>query len=122
MKTGRKDWDEQIISVKSRAGLLALIETALTAAADSLPSGEVGELERKFADVLAGPIPEDEPVFLARGQEIHGPETARNWARRLASHPTSDHTVAEMAHSAMLQADAMERWPVTKQPDLKAGE
>lgn len=112
MKTGRRDWDDQIISVKSKAKLLEMIDTVL----DSLTVRE--GLKKAFADILAGPIPEDEPVFLLRGQDLHGPETARNWARRLASHPTSDHTVAEMAHSAMLQADAMERWPVTKQPDL----
>ncbi len=61
-----------------------------------------------------GKIPADEPVFLLRGQDQHAPATLRFWADAVeASGGDPDIVVHTRA-----QADAMEAWPVTKQPDL----
>jgi hypothetical protein len=54
----------------------------------------------------AGLIPEDEPVFLIRGQDIVGADAVRQWARLHRINGGSDLLYA----SAMRQADHMERW------------
>ncbi len=53
-----------------------------------------------------GKIPEDEPVFLLRGQDIAAPETVRHWARAANSFGARSDIVA----AAYEQANEMERW------------
>ena len=66
-----------------------------------------------------GKIPEDEPVFLIRGQDAAGPEAVRNWARIASDQGASQ----EIVNSALDQANAMRVWQLTqgnmmKIPDL----
>lgn len=54
----------------------------------------------------AGKIPEDEPVFLLRGQDLAAPEAVRAWAEeneRLGGNH-------ELSQSAREHADLMEAW------------
>jgi hypothetical protein len=62
----------------------------------------------------AGLIPEDEPVFLIRGQDKAGPETLRYWADNAHLHGASE----EIIQRALNQAEAMEAWQTKKTPDL----
>lgn len=64
----------------------------------------------------AGLIPDDEPVFLLRGQDVLAPRILRAYAgvARLAGLP-------EIAAKTDAQADAMEHWQsnvAKKTPDL----
>jgi hypothetical protein len=67
-----------------------------------------------------GLIPEDEPVFLVRGQDVAGPETLRAWASeatRLGAGP-------EIVERVVRHAEAMEDWQQSrafKVPDLPPG-
>lgn len=54
----------------------------------------------------AGLIPEDEPVFLIRGQDVAAPNAVRAWARE-ATRCGADRAIVEAAEE---QADAMEEW------------
>lgn len=63
-----------------------------------------------------GLIPEDEPVFLIRGQDINAPETLEAWAR------SNDLTGGDMNLSAAVRrhAENMREWQRTvkaKRPD-----
>lgn len=62
----------------------------------------------------AGLIPEDEPVFLLRGQDALAAATVRDWAGRVAYHG-GDQKLVDMARE---HAKAMDAWPVKKLPDL----
>lgn len=55
---------------------------------------------------LASKIPEDEPVFLIRGQDISGPATLRFWARRHIENGGDE----ELAHTVQGWALEMEKW------------
>ena len=55
-----------------------------------------------------GKIPEDEPVFLLRGQDMMAPRTVRFWARAVREFLRAPH--APIAVLAEEQAAAMERW------------
>lgn len=62
-------------------------------------------------------IPEDEPVFLLRGQDKAAPETVRFWASQALKHNAHPRIIA----LAMMQAEKMEKWQkehVGKTPDL----
>lgn len=63
-------------------------------------------------------IPDDEPVFLIRGQDICGPDTLRVWAA-LATARGAESNIVE---TALKQADAMEQWQLMqsrpKVPDM----
>ena len=62
-------------------------------------------------------IPENEPVFIIRGQDIAGPDTLRIWAA-LA---TARGARSDITRAALSQADTMEQWQlihVKKIPDL----
>lgn len=62
-------------------------------------------------------IPEDEPVFLIRGQDICGPTTVLCWANLAEKFGASP----EIVESAKLQAKLMDDWQKTikvKVPDL----
>ena len=61
-----------------------------------------------------GKIPEDEPVFLLRGQDKHAASAVRYWARLVRA----DGGDAELAAMAIAQADCMTAWGISKQPDL----
>lgn len=67
----------------------------------------------------AGLIPVDEPVFLVRGQDTHGPAVLEFWASLvLKEAPTSGKPIAE---KALAQAQAMRDWQAEngrKSPDL----
>jgi len=62
----------------------------------------------------AGIIPEDEPVFLIRGQDKVGADTVRAWANLHRLNGGSD-LAYEMA---MKHADRMESWPKNKSADV----
>ncbi len=57
-------------------------------------------------------IPEDEPVFLLRGQDKHASATLRFWA-----HLVADEGDVELADYVRKWADKMEEWGEKKQPD-----
>lgn len=59
-------------------------------------------------------IPEDEPVFLIRGQDEVGAAAVRAWANLHRINGGSDHVYL----LAMKQADKMEAWPKKKLADL----
>ncbi len=59
-------------------------------------------------------IPEDEPVFLIRAQDVVGARTVRAWAffnREVGGSQS-------LTESALKQADLMEKWPKHKIADL----
>jgi hypothetical protein len=58
----------------------------------------------------AGLIPEDEPVFLLRGQDRHAAHMLRHYATLCQDQ--------EMARLTLEQAERMEAWPRHKEPDL----
>ena len=62
----------------------------------------------------AGLIPDDEPVFFLRAQDMVAPATVRVWADLAAGRGADP----EMVANARLQADAMEAWATKKVPDL----
>ena len=64
----------------------------------------------------AGLIPEDEPVFLLRGQDRLGAQAVRVYADMLAS-AGGDPAVVKAAHG---HADLMEKWPKKKLDDFPA--
>jgi len=62
----------------------------------------------------AGIIPEDEPVFLLRGQDKHAAETLRFYAALVADDEGSE----EVIELTMDHADAIDAWPKNKAPDI----
>jgi len=65
----------------------------------------------------AGLIPEEEPVFLIRGQDACAPATLRFWARE-AMMKGADRAIIDLVRE---HADAMEQWQAEhggKVPDL----
>jgi len=65
----------------------------------------------------AGLIPEDEPVFLLRGQDKFAPELLRQWAHMLLD----DGGSGVMAEMVMKHSFVMSKWQVDhkkKRPDL----
>lgn len=62
-------------------------------------------------------IPEDEPVFLLRAQDIHASRTVRFWAS-LVAHQDGD---PRCVQAAMDIADEMDTWPTKKTPDMPEG-
>jgi len=62
-------------------------------------------------------IPDDEPVFLLRGQDKHAADTVRHWARLVEADGCGLNPIAAVARE---HADKMEAWPKKKQPDLPA--
>jgi hypothetical protein len=62
----------------------------------------------------AGLIPEDEPVFLIRGQDQIGASTVRLWAT-LAELAGCD---LEIVNKAKRHADKMDAWPKKKIADI----
>lgn len=53
-----------------------------------------------------GKIPQDEPVFLIRGQDVTAPDVVRYWAMQAKSHGADDLIV----QAAKAQADCMVDW------------
>lgn len=53
-----------------------------------------------------------EPCFTLRAQDIHAADTVRWWASQVTWHNGA------MAENAMNIAEAMDLWPVKKEPDL----
>lgn len=66
----------------------------------------------RFIDV-AGKIPNDEPVFMLRAQDIHAADTVRHWATLNRIHGSDP----ELSVLADAHADKMQAWPVKKLPD-----
>lgn len=65
----------------------------------------------------AGLIPEDEPVFLLRAQDLTAPHTVRYWARTARDFGAKE----EIVQAAQEQADAMFKWQEehgSKIPDM----
>lgn len=61
-------------------------------------------------------IPDDEPVFLLRGQDLFAAPTVRHWCELVSLHRPHD---AEIVRVAREHADKMDAWPKKKAPDLK---
>lgn len=64
----------------------------------------------------AGLIPEDEPVFLLRGQDRAAAAAVRYWAETAGAFGASP----EILQAARDQAGRMERWRTHKVPDMPA--
>jgi hypothetical protein len=64
-----------------------------------------------------GKIPEDEPVFLIRGQDAVGAEVVRFWGRLNAERGGD----LELSQTAKAQAALMDAWPTKKLADAPAG-
>lgn len=62
----------------------------------------------------SGLIPDDEPVFLLRAQDIIAPDLVAAWAKLAAQNGVSH----EMCSLALSHADRMREWPKKKTPDL----
>lgn len=65
----------------------------------------------------SGKIPEDEPVFIIRGQDILGPIVLREYA----AHAQYFHVSDDLIQKVLEHANAMEQWQKTiavKVPDL----
>ena len=62
----------------------------------------------------AGLIPEDEPVFLLRGQDAMAARHVRDWAEHVELRGGSP----EIVRMAREHADKMDAWPKKKLPDL----
>lgn len=58
-------------------------------------------------------VPEEEPVFLLRGQDMLASQAVRAWAIQAER----NHLDETMVRSAYEIADAMDAWPVKKMPD-----
>lgn len=65
----------------------------------------------------AGKIPDDEPVFLLRGQDHAAAHAVRYYADILEAWNADP----EIIRKAREHADRMEAWPTKKIPDLPAG-
>ena len=65
----------------------------------------------------AGLIPDQEPCFLVRGQDIVGAATVRAWAHMHRTNGGSD----LVYNAAMRHADLMEAWPKKKLADMPKG-
>lgn len=63
----------------------------------------------------AGLIPENEPVFIIRGQDKFGAEAVSHYAS-LAEKGNADPKLVEAARN---MSKWMEEWPTKKSPDLK---
>jgi len=61
-----------------------------------------------------GLIPEDEPVFLLRGQDVAAPSAVRSWAQKVDQLGGDKRLV----RAALGFAQEMEDWPKKKVPDL----
>ena len=61
---------------------------------------------------LQAKIPNNEPVFLLRGQDAHAAETLRFYADLV------ENESPEVAEKARQHADEMDNWPTHKVPDL----
>ena len=59
-------------------------------------------------------IPDDEPVFLLRGQDMFGAETVRFWCDRVEKYGAK----ANIVSVAREHAEKMDAWPKKKLPDL----
>ena len=62
----------------------------------------------------AGLIPDDEPVFLLRGQDVLAARHVRDWA----DHAELRGCSAEIVSMVRAHAFKMETWPKKKLPDL----
>jgi hypothetical protein len=62
----------------------------------------------------AGLIPDDEPVFLLRGQDRHAAEAVEHYASLVAA-AGGDMEIVARAH---MQAARMRAWPTHKDPDI----
>ena len=63
--------------------------------------------------VERGKLPEEEPVFLFRGQDRLAPQVVRYYAD-LVEQETGNHAFAEAVRA---EAQRLEAWPVKKLPD-----
>jgi len=61
-----------------------------------------------------GLIPEDEPVFLLRGQDLAAPFAVRSWAQKVGLLGGDKRLII----AALDFANEMEKWPKKKMPDL----
>jgi hypothetical protein len=69
---------------------------------------------RKDYDKVMKKIPEDEPVFVLRGQDAVAANTVRFWAAAAATAGAAP----DIVEAARKHADLMEAWPTKKIPDM----
>lgn len=65
----------------------------------------------------SGKIPDDEPVFLVRAQDVVGPMTVRAWARNAELVGAEDDIIAHALEHAMLMEDWQDSYG-RKVPDM----
>jgi hypothetical protein len=73
------------------------------------------DYNRRIQDV-GGQIPDDEPVFLLRAQDVAAADTVRYWAK-LNVEGGGDKDVSDRA---LAHADNMEAWVIKKRADTPA--
>ncbi len=59
-------------------------------------------------------IPEDEPVFVIRAQDVCAYSTVKHWIKMARLNGVDDAMIKE----AELHADRIARWPIKKVPDM----
>jgi hypothetical protein len=64
-----------------------------------------------------GLIPDDEPVFLVRGQDVAGPETLRAWCR-IAAAAGAEMDILNLVEDHANRMEAWQRDVAQKVPDL----
>jgi hypothetical protein len=120
MKHARPDYQDKIICIQSMAKLKDDLAKLFVAAAHGPTSSQ--QLANLAASVYGnldgGHIPADEPVMLFRGQDRYAPGAVRNWVHKLGSDKHHGVDVGPMVAAGANHADAMEKWPVKKVPDM----
>lgn len=74
------------------------------------------DYEGRIVDT-AGLIPDEEPVFLIRGQDKAGADTVRDWAQHNLDAGGDPH----LSKLARDHADLMDKWPKKKSADRPPG-
>lgn len=115
LNTGRSDGDK-VLSIASSAKLSEDVG-ALREIGMRLRSPEVQNLAESIrANILGGPIPADEPVFLIRASDHHSTQAVKHYAS-IAATERGLH-IEPVVTSALEHAKRMEAWPTKKSPSL----
>jgi hypothetical protein len=127
MRHAREDYNGRVVDLLEPRiiAILLAARLALTHAADAATvAGESPEIVEAFHGAEAGlaelycdstcnPIPDDEPVFLLRAQDVSAAQAVRFWATRNATRGGD----ASLSQDAEVHAARMEGWPIHKLAD-----
>lgn len=129
MKHAREDYNGRVVDLYEPLILAFLMRVSdlATAIAEGENIGLEDNARRVLSDLQAvmafrkegigviAPIPDEEPVFLVRGQDIVGGATVRSWAN------WNDDAVGasrQLSHMARAHSAIMDLWPKKKAADL----